>query len=1212
MRWQCVLKPQGQAALESIDFGGATEIPPYLFYDSANPFTNLKSVTFGPGLRTIGMQAFQGCSALESVDFSRATKLSEIGERAFERTGLTSVDLTGLSNLEEIANYTFSGCADLASVTFNEGLEQIGYYAFRDCSKLAKVEFPKTLECVWGYAFECCTNLSEVVLNDGLEALGEGAFAMTDGAVNEVLKTVDIPSSVTELETIVFAGCTNLTEITGCEGVVYTRGNPFGNDVPAVKQWYCGEFDEDGSPLPFKVVTLGKVILGFQGSCPSELKAEDFGTAEIIGEYAFACRDIWTIPGYGVLTNFCNASVSNLTSVTIPESVREIGGAAFVGAYNLTELKFAGDSSALYFTDGSFKQTGLKELKGRFWGIAGEAFAGCPDLEDVDIELVANPVMEEGPYLGVSAFEDCMNLSNAVVSMNSILTNEYGEVWEPSLEFERRAFYNCTALTNVELVADGAYLYIESEEDSPFGGCDNLVSAKIDLGECGGVSEGQGCNLFASRNKLRTVSFNAYSISYGTFYEAYNLESCLIGDDVEVIDECAFCSCTNLTDIVIPEGVVSIRENAFEDCSGLTNLAGCAGVLWVGSYVFEGTALFGDQTNGAFVVNGILANYVDVPGETKAVIPEGVRVISQCSFYACEVSEIEFPSTAEYIPWYTAFSCPNLKTVVCKNPDTLFEANPEWTDGLFGDWVEVIVKKAGQRAYAFESTEDEVYGDCYAAVFEELRFHNDETEDGPFVGGTSYVGWLMEKGSGRVVGSITVKTGKAGKNGKIKVTAKIQMAGWKKSYTAQFEVDEETGKAFIADPSSIVNGYGVNPLNGMWLGGNWLSGRIAFDGKDYDIRGGNAKKDVAAFDAFANHVWAAAFYTQIDSDELDLAMANGMSTMTFTVGKKGKIKVAGVMADGTKVSSTAQMVAGDNGVFAAPVSVGLYAGKKGGFSCLLKFFTDANGAPVMTLEGDDDTSAKYVDGTLSTWTLPYVCANQKVWTSIPLYVQSVGEIDTAAGLTGDRYFSIYIRENTWCLDGVDCWNEMLRRACKGFSPYYSGVRGTIDPKNGKLKVAKADKWSILTEKKKATYAADIAESLSTDWGVYQFGWYTASDGKYLMPYEGSYEGDRFNPTDWFLIDEGVKIDKTTGEAIYPDFYNECNTKVTYNKKTGAFSGSSQYYWVDETKPAKHVLKKGKFTWSGVVIDRQFYGAATAKGIESFGIGGQTSLTLDTL
>lgn len=1185
--------------MKSITFGdGITDIPDYMFPGSVWPL--LESVTFGAGLETIGYEAFDYCPELSSVDFSRAVKLQEIGAEAFRWCAFKSLDLSACTSLWRIGSEAFYGCSSLESITFNEGLVEIGSEAFETCTKLKTLTFPSTLCSIGDNAFLGCLALSEINLNDGLQTIGGSAFARGwYYGYNEALTEIDIPSSVESLGYGLFEGCTNLTAITGCEGVTYAS-DPFGGDVPAAKQWYCGEFDENtGTQLTFKVVILGKTVLGFQGACPEKLEAKDFGKAEVIGGYAFAYCDEWD--------NTYNLSVSNLTSVTFADSVQEIGPDAFVGAYNLTELKFAGDTSKVAFGYQSFRQTGLKELKGVFQCVDQEAFANCPDLKDVDVKLAMLLEKDEDgwylsidPYLGESAFASCTNLDNAVVNMIGTATNEEGEVWLSNPYVYSRIFEDCTALTNVELLADSASISVYNESDSRFAGCTNLTSATIDLGK-GQVG---GRYLFAGCDALRTVSFNAANVPSYMFKDMVNLESCLIGDDVGTIGESAFGGCTGLTEFAILDGVTEVGDSAFAGCSGLTNLTGCAGILRVGESAFSETALFGDQTNGAFVVNGILAGYIDVPGVTKAVIPEGVRVVAEGSFVWCDITEIEFPATVEYIPCWTAYNCFDLETVVCKNPDTLFAENPESdSNWLFGDVVEVIVKKIGQRAYGFEWTEDEVYGDCYIAAFEELRFHNDESEDGPFVGNTSYVGWLMEKGSGQVVGSITV-TSSALKDGQSKVTAKIQMAGWKKSYTATFEVDEKTGKAFIADPESIVNGYGANPLNGMFLGGNWLSGQIAFDGRDYDVRGGNAKKDVDSFDDFANRVWAAAFTADIDDGRLDLATAKGYSTMTFTVGKKGKIKVAGVLSDGTKVSSTAQMVAGDNGVIAAPVSVGLYTGKKGGFSCLLKFFTDESGASSMTLTEDEGNSAKYIDGTLSTWTLPYTYANKRVWTSVPLYVESVGEIDTVDGLKGSRY-GLWINDNEWFANDNSCYNEMLRRACKGFSPYFCGVGGAIDPKSGKLQVAKADKWSILAEKQATTtYAADIERFLAREDGVSQLEWCLASDGKYLMPYEGDYDDNgRFVPTDWFLIDEGIKIDKTTGDAIYPEFYNECNTKVTYNKKTGQFSGSSVYYWVDETKAEKHALKTGKFTLGGVVIDGAFYGAAVAKGIESFMIDG---------
>lgn len=1187
LRWQCETADDVVTGIKSVEIGnGVASIPSGIF--DSDTFLGLKTLTVGSGLRQIEDGAFAYCYNLTRVDLSRAEKLATIGSKAFydcdslqevvfneglktigsrafydceslktlafpaTLQGIESaafqncsglVELTFPGALKTIGNSAFAYCASITNVTFNEGLESIGAHAFEGPNKLTELAFPSTLKTIGGEAFAGCENLSGVALNDGLEYLGSGAFACWD-SVNTNLTSVAIPASVMTIEGSLFEGCTNLTEITGGEGVIATGYSPFGSDVPAFQ---CREFGPDGQPLPFKLVMLGKAVLGFQGSCPSELTATNFGDVVSIGSYAFD----WS----------SNESVTNLTAVAFPDSVLIVGDGAFCGAENLTAVQFPADSSKLMLGWASFSGTGIAALEGSFCSIGAYAFSGCESLKRVEVTAngyvgddylggAAGSISIDGG-VGESAFAGCTNLEAAVV----ICTNKYGY---GMLGYD--AFDGCTSLKEVRIVADSM--------DS-IGECASLEAADIDCPNAWLEDSLWGCGA------LKRLTLNVGGIDDYALGGMELLAECAVGDSVTYIGNGAFAGCTNLT-----------------------TLTGCESVREVGEDAFADTALFGAEPKGALVTCGILAKYVDADGETAAVVPDGVRVIAAGAFAGSSVAEITFPATVACIRNGVVYGCDNLARVICKNPDMGFESDPEyWSEEIFGQAVEVVVLKGGARPVEFAQRWFAEEGDWfYVASFGDLRFHNDEDEDGDFVAGSSYTGWLMDE-QGHVLGTITVKTSKADKKtGESKVTATIQLPGWKKVYTAQFKVGED-GKAFIVDPDSKV--ASVNPLNGMFLGGNWLSGDITFEGNTYAVRGGNAAKNVASFDAYVGHVWAAVLSASVEDD--DLATANGYSTLTFTPQKKGKVKIDGSLADGTKVSATAQMVAGDNGVVAAPVSVPLYTGKKGGFSFLLKFFMEDDGVPRMTLASDYDSygSADMDDGTLGRWVMPYTYANAKAWTSLDLCCEKVAEVDTTATFP-NCWFDLALW--SWYGEGV-----MLTTACKGFEPLYGGVLGKIDAK-GKWTVGKAAKWSILTAKQRTTtYAEDIADCLSSAW-LQPGMWWGTYDGKYLMPYEGVVDSvaKTFSPTDWFLIDEGAKFDKKTGKVTYQEIENDYNVKVTYTKKTGMFSGSSAYYWVDETNPQKHSLKTGKFTLNGVILDGEFFGAAVAKGIESLYVSGNVS------
>lgn len=75
--------------------------------------TALKSVTLGAKVTNIKWQAFYGCAALTEITLPSA--LEEIGQSAFEKTGLTSIVFP--ANLTYIATRAFKGCK-LTSATF--------------------------------------------------------------------------------------------------------------------------------------------------------------------------------------------------------------------------------------------------------------------------------------------------------------------------------------------------------------------------------------------------------------------------------------------------------------------------------------------------------------------------------------------------------------------------------------------------------------------------------------------------------------------------------------------------------------------------------------------------------------------------------------------------------------------------------------------------------------------------------------------------------------------------------------------------------------------------------------------------------------------------------------------------------------------------------------------------------------------------------------
>lgn len=132
--------------------------------------------------------------------------------------------------------------------------DEFSVYFFKGC-KLKTIEFPQSLKVVGNAVFSECYNLSgKIIIPEGVTTIGVSSFeataiesvelpsslvTVTDGSmvINAIgahafencrsLRDINIPESVTTIQTSVFSGCTSLTTITLPKGVTWVCGSAF-------------------------------------------------------------------------------------------------------------------------------------------------------------------------------------------------------------------------------------------------------------------------------------------------------------------------------------------------------------------------------------------------------------------------------------------------------------------------------------------------------------------------------------------------------------------------------------------------------------------------------------------------------------------------------------------------------------------------------------------------------------------------------------------------------------------------------------------------------------------------------------------------------------------------------------------------------------------------------------------------------------------------
>lgn len=299
-----------------------TEIEDYGIYGNKN----LVSIEIPVTVKKVGAHVFKSCSSLQKVDLPNVETL---GERVFESCGkLTKVTLS--PDLQVIPDYAFQYCGSLADVPLPSSLVSIGVSAFRDCSSLVDVPLPSSLVSIGTGAFancksltsvdmpntvttlengtyQNCTNLKDVKLSDNLKRIGAEndhySGSSFEGCQN--LASIDIPASVSWINSFSFKNCVNLKTVTFHEGLQVIGGKSFQGCSSLVSV-----------SIPKSVTSIGDESFEYCSSL-NEMNLSQEGTPEI-NSSAFA--------------------YSGLSSITIPETVTSVGGGILNGCSRLTSI----------------------------------------------------------------------------------------------------------------------------------------------------------------------------------------------------------------------------------------------------------------------------------------------------------------------------------------------------------------------------------------------------------------------------------------------------------------------------------------------------------------------------------------------------------------------------------------------------------------------------------------------------------------------------------------------------------------------------------------------------------------------------------------------------------------------------------------------------------------------------------------------------------
>ena len=529
-------------------------------------FPDIKNLIIADNVSAIPDAMFKGASNLESVKFNNGIK--SLGTEAFsDCKSLASVSLP--ATLTSLGSYAFSGCSSLTSIAFPQNLTEITSGCFEDCSKLSTITW-NGIAFIESEAFSGCTSLKELTIPATITYINDNAFTDCSALSSVSFDKTDIELQAGET---IFKNCP-------LNSVNYSRpisrrytASPFSQTATAFDLYVAASV---GQGL-FENVTLKSVVFAQ-------------GITEIGSRAFYGCKALEKLVVTADMVKIGSEAFrdcENLNEIEFEDSRNELELGSNVFNSCKIENLYLGRTIKTAYNDryGFFANNlNLKSLVlGRYvTEISDYEFYNCPNLHSLTIGVGVRKISPKAFTLSEYASET-MTIAKVIWLPNTRpqgyenIHAGVNYVSQSSYDLENQIEY---ANLSSKFWVDGVlYVFNRQASDRTCVAIDCKYSPSLKATE------------IPNQVEYRDIQFKIEAINDYAFYMNEYIENAKVGNNIQSIGDYAFFGCDKLQSIFVPNSVKILGAWAFAGCSKMESAVVGTGLTEIREGCFSGDAL---------------------------------------------------------------------------------------------------------------------------------------------------------------------------------------------------------------------------------------------------------------------------------------------------------------------------------------------------------------------------------------------------------------------------------------------------------------------------------------------------------------------------------------------------------------------------------------------------------------------------------------------